>query len=362
MARPLAISVSRPLAVSMRIFTACSAASDLTSWHTSKPVFFGIITSRRTRSGWSPRMRARASSPSLATLTWKPSRFMRNSREITMFCSSSAIRIFLLIRLSPFRPYFMSGRRPSGLGCGREGKFEGEGGPFPGPAGDPQAALEVLHDLPADGQPESGPLGLGADVASLAEFLEDQTLLLLGDTRAVVGDIDPQATVRDGHDHGDDPRVPGRELGSVGDQVQDHLHQPVMIAPQARRIARQFQLQGLAALPDHLRDGIGRVAHDLPQIHLRRMPFGMPGLDLGHVQHLIHQPGEPPRLGNDDAQEALAVLHAHLRVLLQQFGEGADGSQGRAQLVAHRAHEVVLEAVQSSGAWPASNSGWRAPQ
>ena len=77
------------------------------------------------------------------------------------------------------------------------------------------------------------------------------------------------------------------------------------------------------------------------------MPFGMTRLDLGHVQHLVHQACQALGFGHDDAHELLALGGGHAGVVLHEFGQRTDGSERRAQLVRHRRHEVVLEPVQA---------------
>src|SRR2546423_327552 len=87
-----------------------------------------------------------------------------------MFGSSSATRIFLLMRQS---------KRETGAGSQA--------------ALDPQAAAEMLDDVAADVQAEAAAVGLGGQrIADLAKFVEDHFLVGRIDAGAVVAHVDAQ--------------------------------------------------------------------------------------------------------------------------------------------------------------------------
>ena len=57
------------------------------------------------------------------------------------------------------------------------------------------------------------------------------------------------------------------------------------------------------------------------QIHRRHVPVGMAGFNLGHVQHLVHEPRQALGLRHDDADELLALGRRHFRVVPHQLGQ-----------------------------------------
>ena len=119
-----------------------------------------------------------------------------------------------------------------------------------------------------------------------------------------------------------------------------------MVGAQGRHRLRQVQVQLGATVAEELQGGVAGVAHELAQVDVGVVPLGVAGFDLGHVEHLVHQARQAHRLGDDDAEEALAVLDVDVGVVEHHLGERADRGQRRAQLVRHRGHEVVLEAVE----------------
>ena len=80
-----------------------------------------------------------------------------------------------------------AGRRGTGDGSASQGEGHPEAAPLAWSAPDGQGPAVVLDDLPADGKPEPGSLGLPREgVAHLPEALEDRLCLLMGDPHAGV--------------------------------------------------------------------------------------------------------------------------------------------------------------------------------
>ena len=67
--RPATTSFGSAFAVTMMIGVNGNDGSDRSRRHTSSPSTFGIMTSRRIRSGWASRAAASAASPSVAVRT-----------------------------------------------------------------------------------------------------------------------------------------------------------------------------------------------------------------------------------------------------------------------------------------------------
>ena len=100
-------------------------------------------------------------------------------------------------------------------------------------------------------------------------------------------------------------------------------------------------------LTEQLRGGHHRLLHQGAQVDLGVVPLGMARLDLGHVQHLVHQPRQTLGLADDDGDELAALGRVHAGVVAHQLGQRPDRGERRAQLVRDRRHEVVLEPVQA---------------
>src|SRR5215467_13949623 len=107
-----------------------------------------------------------------------------------MFGSSSAIRTFLGTARFPGH---LRGKRSLGAG-GRDREREARAAT--GLAFDPQAAAEMLDDLPADVKPEPAAMRLASQrIAHLVELAEDLALVLGAHAAAVVADVDAEAPV-----------------------------------------------------------------------------------------------------------------------------------------------------------------------
>ena len=183
-----------------------------------------------------------------------------------------------------------------GLGLGRDGadgrrhrrlvhrleriddrEVEGEGAPLAGRALDPDLAAEEPGDLPADREAEAGAavLAAGAGVG-LLEGLEDDAVLVRGDADAGVADgegdhgaggvedlvvrVPPAGGERRLERH----RPPLGELEGVGEQVLEHLLQPLAVGLERgrqRRVDVDLELETLEV--GHLAEG---AVHELPHL------------------------------------------------------------------------------------------------
>src|SRR6185295_20348348 len=111
---------------------------------------------------------------------------MRNSSDVTMFGSSSAISTLPVALMD-------SGRRLAECRLAHQRQRKGEAGALARPAAHPQASAGVLDDAPADVEAEAAALRLaGERVARLAELLEDQLVVLGLHARAVVAHLHPE--------------------------------------------------------------------------------------------------------------------------------------------------------------------------
>ena len=72
----------------------------------------------------------------------------------------------------------------------------------------------------------------------------------------------------------------------------------------------------------------------------------MAGFDLRQVEHLVDQPCEALRFGDDDSKKAAALFQLDPGVVTQHLGECPDRGERRAQLMGHRGHEIVLQPVE----------------
>ena len=67
---------------------------------------------------------------------------------------------------------------------------------------------------------------------------------------------------------------------------------------------------------------------------------------MDEIEEVVDQPGQPLGFAHDDLQELGALLGLEIGRVEQDLGERADRGQRRAQLVADRGQEVVLELVE----------------
>ena len=105
-----------------------------------------------------------------------------------------------------------------------------------------------------------------------------------------------------------------------------------------QRIAAQTLDVDLAVL-DALLVGEHDVGDGFPQIVGLRVDGHLARLELGNIQHVLHQPRQAARLLRDDAQIMLCFLRRD-RAVQHTVDEALDGRHGRAQLVGDVTHEL----------------------
>ena len=201
-----------------------------------------------------------------------------------------------------------------------------------------------LDDRLHDREPQPGaPDGRGRRRAE--EALEQLLDLVLGDADARVGDLEHRVVPLpiQAHRHGPSLR---RELDRVGEEVAQHLDETLAVGGERARLIGLLEPH-----PDALsfRGGAGRLdlAHDeLDQVDLRRVEREPFGVHLRDLEDVVHEGVQPVGVAVDDVEEPRLHLVELAGLALPHELEVADnGRQRRAQLVGHRADELVLQAV-----------------
>ena len=136
------------------------------------------------------------------------------------------------------------------------------------------------------------------------------------------------------------------ELGGVGEQVDQHLHQPVAIGVNRRHASRKARLEPDVLRAEDLHGRVDRILDHRLEIERGNPPLGTTGLELGEVQHLVDEAGQSFAFLDDDREELLPLGRVELRVVVQDLGKRPDRRERRAQLVRDRGDEVVLQAVE----------------
>ena len=218
----------------------------------------------------------------------------------------------------------------------------------------------MLDDFPADGQAESGALGLvGQGVADLLEALENLRLIAGGNADARVDDADDDLGTLEPGAACDRARV--CELHRVRDQVDHDLDDAVGICGHRWQVALDVLVELQAFLFQQRRGGRRCAVDDVADRHRLHVPFELAGLDLGEVQDVVDELGEALALADDDLEVVVDLAHRllHLGVtaryqredaifeaLLDDLGEAEHGRQRRAQLVADSGQERALGGVR----------------
>ena len=197
-----------------------------------------------------------------------------------------------------------------------------------------------LHDPAADGQAHAGPLGSPAAALEPVELVEHPLPLRARDAGAVVDhpQLDGVAGLAGGHLDG----AGGGVAAGVVEQVGQHLVEADRVDQHRGQLLGHVHvdpLPGGGPGPAHHR------AHHLGDRALDQPRVQRPGLDAGHVEQVVDQPGEPVGLGVDGGQELvpLGVAPADLPVE-QARGRRLDRGQRGAQVVGDR--------VEQGGAQP----------
>ncbi len=198
-----------------------------------------------------------------------------------------------------------------------------------------------LDQPPGEGEPKARALLPDADLADLAELLEDQRLVRRRDPGSGVGDGHPhEAVVGDGLDR-DRSAVRG-ELDRVRQEVVQDLADAATVRDESIDGA---EIRDRQVLPFGQRPESGdRFGHQAAEVERRPIELETARLDLGQVENLVDQREEvqPARV---DVLDPLiwhepAVALARLRP--HELGEPKDGRERRPELVTHVCDEVAL--------------------
>ena len=177
----------------------------------------------------------------------------------------------------------------------------------------------------------------------LAEAVEDERQELRGDALARVGDA---------HDHvrvfavdGDaDAAARAGELDRVGQQVPDHLLQPVRVAPYRAGGGVDPALERHRLRERAGRDGVDGGLHDGADVDGPELEAQLAGDDARDVQQVVDELGLQLRVAVDHLQRALGGGGVE-RPALQHAHPAEHCRERCAQLVRERGEELVLGAV-----------------
>ncbi len=205
----------------------------------------------------------------------------------------------------------------------------------------------MLDDLATDRQPEPRAVRLvGERVGDLAELLEHGRLLRGLEAGAVVGHVDAHGLARHRGVHADTAVRAVAELHGVRQQVDDDLHEAVAIGVDRGQRLGQIDIEANRALGTQPAGRGERLLDHLLGVDLGHPPLHAARLHLGEVEDHVDQARKALALLDDDAEELLALRGAHARVVVKDFAERAHRCKRRAELVADRRDEVVLETVE----------------
>ncbi len=166
----------------------------------------------------------------------------------------------------------------------------------------------------------------------------------------------PNPVSRDADDHGveddvardGDPTVGLVELHAVGQQVQEHLAEPLLVGEHmARSLAAELDVDRDPARHRERLDELDRLLQhrsDGDRLHPHLESTALHPLE---VEHLVEQ-AEQVATGAEDVVDRLALGGREV-VDLEQLGESEHRVQRRAQLVAHAGEELALRPVRRLG-------------
>ena len=142
------------------------------------------------------------------------------------------------------------------------------------------------------------------------------------------------------------------ELGSVSQQVEQHLTQPGGVGAQTA-LGLGLQPQPVTFVFDQ---GLN-AAHDLVEqagkLDFFPLHIHLAGFDLGEVKHVVNETQQVLAYTDDFVQVVADGWVARvLGIFEQQLAETDDGVQGRAQFVAHVGQEKAFGAVGPIGLLP----------
>src|SRR5262249_51889442 len=249
-----------------------------------------IITSSRIRSGLSWRAATRPAPPLAAALIVCPSRSRRKLINLTIFISSSTIK--MRANAIPF------------LSCRRwwqGGQAEEKDRSAARRALKPDSTAVQLYQRACDAEAKASATGaLGYRVVDPIEAREQLLLMLWRDPDAVVGHADDQPGSFGRVGRGA-PRVTlGGHIGMdanmaliggifvcVADQVGQNLRQPIAIGPDRWQIRRQIDRQRLLLAAEQRPDGVGDQVDRLGQVQRLRVDRYLSGLNPRRLQNIV---------------------------------------------------------------------------
>ena len=175
-------------------------------------------------------------------------------------------------------------------------------------------------------------------------------LLVPRDADAAIGDREPDlfaslapAPVTQAQDH----RALAREFHRIGEEIEDHLADPGLVADESARQARIDRGADLKALRDRV------AAHDREAIVDERcrsegvtVELDPARLDLREIENVVHD-GEQGRAGQARHLGMASQVGRKTARSREEVGESDDGVERRADLVAHRGQEFGLRRARS---------------
>ena len=215
-----------------------------------------------------------------------------------------------------------------------------------------QLAAMQLDERIGDRQAEPGALiGPGQRLLDLAERREHLDQVLLGDADAVVDDLDGDRSVAVDAGGDLDPAALGRELDGVRQQVQQHLHDPALVAPEPGQRGGDIDAQADRGRFRRIGDQVLGGLDDVAQLDVGFLQLDVPRHGLGQVQDVVDDVEQVPAAGMDVAGvfQVFGRAQRAEHLLLEDLREPQDGVQGRPQLVAHIGQELVLGPVGQLG-------------
>src|SRR4029079_4172664 len=145
------------------------------------------------------------------------------------------------------------------LACGRRGHRDREARAVPGPRGEMQGMLQAPRDAFDDRKPKAEAGFEALVLAETFELLKDDGLVLLGNTRTRIMDLDAQAAVLAAATH--EHVAVARVFDRVGDEILQHPAQELAIGSDRER--RSDHGEGKTALgrrrPEFAFEGIEKI-------------------------------------------------------------------------------------------------------
>ena len=183
------------------------------------------------------------------------------------------------------------------------------------------------------------------DRAAAVEPLEDPVVLLGVDARAPVAHAEHDA-LAGAADVERDPLAAGGVLDRVVDQVQDGEGERAGVEPQHRQVGLDRGLERHVGARDPARRQLDRAVDDLAEVGVGELVDAHAALDLGEVEHVVDQAGEPHALAPDDLGVLVGLLGALGAALGEHLAEHRDDRERRLELVRHVGDELALELVE----------------